>query len=60
MRQYTLRDFDPEPGQTEEDWAREVFVFGSARASADVVLRRIVLRHLREHLESLRKTVAAP
>jgi hypothetical protein len=44
---------------TEEDWSRGVFSFGGRPRSADVVLRRIVLPHVSEHLESLRKTVAA-
>lgn len=43
----------------EEDWGREVFAFAGRRQSADVVLRRIVLPHVSEHLESLRTTVAA-
>jgi hypothetical protein len=43
---------------TEEDWSREVFASGGRRWSADVVLRRIVLPHMREHLESLRRTLA--
>ena len=42
----------------EEDWARDVFAFEGRRRSADVVLRRIVLPHLVEHLGSLRTTVA--
>jgi DinB family protein len=42
----------------EDDWAREVFAYGGRRLSADVVLRRIVLRHVTEHLESLRRTLA--
>jgi hypothetical protein len=42
----------------EEDWAREVFASAGRRWSADVVLRRIVLRHVTEHLESLRRTLA--
>jgi hypothetical protein len=42
----------------EEDWAREVFAFAGRRLAAEVVLRRIVLPHVSEHLESLRKTVA--
>jgi hypothetical protein len=43
---------------TEADWAREVFSFGGRARSADVVLRRIVLPHVSEHLGSLRTTVA--
>jgi hypothetical protein len=43
---------------TEEDWSREVFASGGRRWSADVVLRRIVLPHMKEHLESLRRTLA--
>jgi hypothetical protein len=43
----------------EEDWAREVFAFAGRRQSADVVLRRIVLPHVSQHLESLRTAVAA-
>jgi len=42
----------------EEDWSRHVFVFRDRRQSADVVLRRIVLPHVNEHLQSLRRTVA--
>ena len=45
---------------TEEDWSRDVFAFGDRRRSADVVLRRIVLPHVTEHLASLRTTVAVP
>jgi len=44
---------------TEEDWSRDVFSFGGRSRSADVVLRRIVLPHVAEHLQSLRTTVAA-
>jgi hypothetical protein len=43
---------------SEEDWSRDVFAFGGRRWSAGVVLRRIVLPHMREHLESLRRTLA--
>jgi len=43
----------------EEDWSREVFAFSGRRQSAEVVLRRIVLPHMSQHLESLRKSVAA-
>ena len=43
----------------EEDWSRDVFAFGGRRRSADVVLRRIVLPHVTEHLQSLRTAVAA-
>ena len=43
---------------TERDWSREVFASGGRRWSADAVLRRIVLRHVTEHLESLRRTLA--
>jgi len=43
---------------SERDWSREVFAFGGRRWSADEVLRRIVLRHVTEHLESLRRTLA--
>jgi hypothetical protein len=43
----------------EEDWSRDVFTFGGRSRSADVVLRRIVLPHVTEHLQSLRTTVAA-
>jgi hypothetical protein len=43
---------------TEEDWARNVFRFRGRDSSADVVLRRIVLPHVTEHLESLRQTLA--
>jgi hypothetical protein len=43
---------------TEGDWSREVFASGGRRWSADLVLRRIVLPHMREHLESLRRTLA--
>jgi hypothetical protein len=42
----------------EENWARDVFAFGGRSRSADVVLRRIVLPHVTEHLESLRRTLA--
>ena len=42
----------------EGDWAREVFTFGGRPRSADVVLRRIVLPHVTEHLASLRATLA--
>jgi hypothetical protein len=44
----------------ETDWARDVFAFEGRRRSADVVLRRIVLPHVIDHLQSLRATVAAP
>jgi hypothetical protein len=44
---------------TEEDWSRAVFSFGDRPRSADVVLRRIVLPHVNEHLKSLRDTVVA-
>lgn len=44
----------------EADWSRDVFAFGGRRRSADVALRRIVLPHVTEHLQSLRATVAAP
>jgi hypothetical protein len=43
----------------EEDWAREVFAFAGRCSSAEVVLRRIVLPHVNEHLKSLRDTVVA-
>jgi hypothetical protein len=43
---------------TEENWARNVFTFNGRARSADVVLRRIVLPHVSEHLESLRRTLA--
>ena len=43
---------------SEGDWARNVFTFGGRARSADVVLRRIVLPHVTEHLESLRRTLA--
>jgi DinB family protein len=43
----------------EEDWSRDVFTFAGHSRSADVVLRRIVLPHVTEHLTSLRTTVAA-
>ena len=42
----------------EDTWSREVFAFGGRPRTADVVLRRIVLPHVTEHLESLRNTVA--
>lgn len=42
----------------EEDWGRDVFSYGGRPRSADVVLRRIVLPHVTEHLESLRRTLA--
>jgi hypothetical protein len=42
----------------EEDWAREVFASGGRRWSADAVLRRIVLPHVTQHLDSLRRTLA--
>ena len=42
----------------EASWARDVFSFGGRLRSADVVLRRIVLPHVKEHLESLRRTLA--
>ena len=45
---------------TEEDWSRAVFSFGDRPRSADVVLRRIVLPHVNEHLKSLRETMVAP
>ncbi len=41
----------------EEDWSRPVFAFGGRPKSAEVVLRRIVLPHVTEHLRSLRATV---
>jgi len=41
----------------DEDWSRAVFVFGGRPRSADVVLRRIVLPHVSEHLQSLRATI---
>ena len=44
----------------EDDWGREVFAFHGRRWSADVVLRRIVLPHLTDHLQSLQATVSAP
>ena len=44
----------------EGDWSRDVFAFEGRRRSAEVVLRRIVLPHLIDHLASLRATVAAP
>jgi hypothetical protein len=44
----------------EEDWSRHVFAFGDRHQSADVVLRRIVLPHVTEHLGSLRATVKIP
>jgi DinB family protein len=44
---------------TEEDWSREVFASGGRRWSADAVLRRVVLPHAAQHLESLRRTLAA-
>jgi hypothetical protein len=44
----------------EEDWSRDVFAFEGRRRSADVVLRRIVLPHVIEHLRSLRTTLASP
>jgi hypothetical protein len=43
---------------TEKDWAHEVFAFEGKRRSADVVLRRIVLPHVTDHLSSLRATLA--
>ena len=43
---------------TEGDWSREVFASRGRPWSADVVLRRIVLPHVTEHLESLRRTLA--
>jgi len=43
----------------DEDWSRAVFAFGGRPRSADVVLRRIVLPHVSEHLQSLHSTVAA-
>jgi hypothetical protein len=43
----------------EENWSRDVFTFGGRARSADGVLRRIVLPHVTEHLQSLRRTVAA-
>jgi hypothetical protein len=43
----------------DDDWSRDVFAFGGRRRSADVVLRRIVLPHVTEHLASLRATVGA-
>jgi hypothetical protein len=42
----------------EEDWSRLVFAFAGRPRSADAVLRRIVLPHVSEHLQSLRGTVA--
>lgn len=42
----------------EEEWARDVFAFEGRRRSADVVLRRIVLPHVTDHLKSLQTTVA--
>lgn len=43
---------------SEDRWSREVFAFGGRPRSADVVLRRIVLPHVSEHLQSLQRTVA--
>ena len=43
---------------SEQDWTRDVFTFGGRSRSAEVVLRRIVLPHVTEHLESLRQTLA--
>ena len=43
----------------DEDWSRAVFAFGGRPRSADVVLRRIVLPHVSEHMQSLRSTIAA-
>jgi hypothetical protein len=43
----------------EEDWSRAVFSFDGRARSADVVLRRMVLPHVSQHLESLRNTVSA-
>jgi hypothetical protein len=43
---------------SEQDWMRDVFTFGGPSRSAEVVLRRIVLPHVTEHLESLRLTLA--
>lgn len=42
----------------DEHWIRAVFAFEGRSWSADVVLRRIVLRHVTEHLDSLRQTLA--
>jgi hypothetical protein len=42
----------------EADWACEVFASGGRPWSADVVLRRIVLPHVTQHLDSLRRTLA--
>lgn len=42
----------------EEDWSRPVFSFGGRARSADVVLRRVVMPHAVEHLQSLRQTVS--
>lgn len=44
----------------EDDWSRDVFAFEGRPRSADVVLRRIVLPHVTDHLKSLRITVAVP
>ena len=43
---------------SEADWAHDVFTFDGHARSADVVLRRIVLPHVKQHLESLRRTLA--
>ena len=42
------------------DWERTVFVFNGRPRSATVVLTRIVLPHVSGHLESVRRTLAAP
>ena len=41
------------------DWPRDVFAFNGRLRSADVVLSRIMLRHVTDHLESMRRTLAA-
>jgi len=41
------------------DWDRDVFAFNGRLRSADVVLSRIMLRHVTDHLEIMRRTLAA-
>jgi DinB family protein len=43
---------------TEKDWTRDVFSYQGRARSADVVLRRIVLPHVTDHLDSLRRSLA--
>ena len=42
----------------EDDWGRAVFSYEGRPRSADVVLRRIVLPHIKDHTQSLRRTLS--